>query len=135
MAGQALYCSDKDVRRQKEASLNWCLHIQRHVRLAKAGRARAFCLILLVASLSSTSVLGSSVAGQTSNSGLWVTNGWVSSIVLSAGRIYIGGGFSYVGPNTGGGAVVDSASGGLSATSPSKAGRVYAEASDGAGGW
>ena len=48
---------------------------------------------------------------QTLNTTMWVPNGGVSSVVRSGGTIYIGGGFSYVGPLTGGAVALDAGTG------------------------
>src|SRR5262245_13852787 len=45
---------------------------------------------------------------------VWVTNGTVTTMAQDSGILYLGGAFSYVGPRTGGGAVVDVASGAVS---------------------
>jgi hypothetical protein len=37
----------------------------------------------------------------------WVTNGPVSAVVAAGNRVYIGGEFTYVGPNTGSGVLLD----------------------------
>jgi hypothetical protein len=65
----------------------------------------------------------------------WVTNGTVNAIVRTADTVYIGGGFSYVGPNTGHGVPIDTTSGQPVATFPEVNGTVQASVSDGAGGW
>src|SRR5438067_4387495 len=65
----------------------------------------------------------------------WVTNGRVSSIVHRNGRIYLGGYFTQVGPNTGQGVVVDTSSGTWKQSFPYVDGWVYAAVPDGAGGW
>jgi hypothetical protein len=77
---------------------------------------------------------GSSSA-QTIHPDLWVTNGDVESIVHSAGKIYIGGIFSQLGHATGGGVPLDATTAALPVEFPKVAGRVYAVAPDGAGGW
>src|SRR5436190_2377007 len=71
---------------------------------------------------------------QTPLSAPWVTNGLVYSIATTASTVYLGGSFSYVGPYTGGGVLLDSTSGALQ-TFPAVNGNVYAVLSDGFGGW
>ena len=56
-------------------------------------------------------------------------------MVTTGDRVYLGGGFDYVGPQTGYGAGVDGASGVMLANAPMIDGTVYASAPDGAGGW
>lgn len=67
--------------------------------------------------------------------GLWTTNGQVTASLLSGQTLYVGGTFSYVGPNTGGFVATDSATGAPLAGWPRVNGTVYAAAADSAGGW
>lgn len=65
----------------------------------------------------------------------WVTDGPVYAITESAGTVYLGGGFTYVGPRTGNLARLDAATGAPDPAFPKVEGRVYAIAPDGVGGW
>lgn len=65
----------------------------------------------------------------------WGTNGRVTKIIVNGNRVYIGGGFDYIGPATGHAAAITGSSGGLLPGSPMIDGPVYASAPDGAGGW
>jgi len=65
----------------------------------------------------------------------WVTNGSVHAIIAAGKTVYIGGGVSYVGPNTGSGVPLNAATGQPVARFPRVNGRVLACASDGTGGW
>lgn len=67
----------------------------------------------------------------------YVTNGYVSSVVVDSvnNRIYLGGGFSYVGPNTGKGVPVDAVTGLRDTSYPKVNGTLRAVVSDGSGGW
>ena len=65
----------------------------------------------------------------------WVTDGTVLSVLHANDRIYIGGNFSKVGPNTGGGAVVAASSGVYDASVGTVDGSIYAAVPDGSGGW
>jgi hypothetical protein len=66
---------------------------------------------------------------------LWGTDGTVSAVVRSGNTIYIGGAFTMVGPNTGGGVPVDRVTGDPIAPFPRVAGEVKAVIPDGSGGW
>ncbi len=76
-----------------------------------------------------------SVMPQTLQTNFPVTNGSVNAVVNSGGNIYLGGSFSYVGPNTGRGVAIDTATGNYISGFPDINGPVYAVASDSAGGW
>ena len=66
----------------------------------------------------------------------WVTNGTVDAIATAPdGTTYIGGDFSYVGPNTGGAAALDATSGAPDMSFPLVEGTVDAAVTDGAGGY
>ncbi len=83
------------------------------------------------------------VFAQTVDTTLWVANGIVYSVVPDGGTIYIGGRFSMVGPPTGSAVAIDASTGVAQQPYPkvagiqaaSDAGRVYAIAPDGNGGW
>src|SRR5437667_3517164 len=72
---------------------------------------------------------------QLVNPHLWATNGVVRAMALSGNTLYIGGDFTYVGPNTGGFANIDATSVTVVPGSPHVDGTVYASAADGQGGW
>ena len=65
----------------------------------------------------------------------WVTNGDVNSVVQAGSRIYLGGDFDEVGPNTGSGVALDPATGARPGAFPRVNGPVYTAVPDGAGGW
>jgi hypothetical protein len=65
----------------------------------------------------------------------WGTNGRVTDIVVSGDHAYLGGGFDYVGPQTGYGTGVDGTTGVKLPNAPMIDGAVYASVPDGAGGW
>jgi hypothetical protein len=65
----------------------------------------------------------------------WGTNGRVTDIVTSGDRVYLGGGFDYIGPQTGYGAGVSGTTGAMVPNAPMIDGAVYASVADGAGGW
>ncbi|MEO5619205.1 MAG: hypothetical protein ABIS67_15655, partial [Candidatus Eisenbacteria bacterium] len=66
---------------------------------------------------------------------LWGTNGNVLAFARSGNTLYIGGAFSQVGPNTGGGIPLGVASGQPVTGYPPVAGQVLAVVPDGSGGW
>jgi trimeric autotransporter adhesin len=74
---------------------------------------------------------------QTIDAKLWTTNdfGAVRSIARSGNTIYIGGSFTEVGPCTGHGVPVSSATGAPAAVYPRVGGEVDAVVADGHGGW
>ncbi|HET7660612.1 MAG TPA: hypothetical protein VFK66_09505, partial [Oryzihumus sp.] len=65
----------------------------------------------------------------------WGTNGRVTDIVATGGRVYLAGGFDYVGPSTGYGVGVDGSSGKLLSGAPLVDGVVRTAVPDGSGGW
>src|SRR5438128_2712667 len=72
---------------------------------------------------------------QLANPNFWITDGTVRATALSGNTLYIGGDFSYVGPNNGGFARLDATSGMVVPGSHHVNGTVYAVAPDGHGGW
>ena len=95
--------------------------------------ARSACAVVLAA-LALAGPLAS--AADAAPPPLWETDGSVSAIVESGGIVYIGGGFSYVGPHTGSGVVLSSESGAVVSRFPQvEGGRVSAAVRDGSGGW
>ncbi len=64
-----------------------------------------------------------------------ITDGPIDAIVNDGSAIYIGGHFSYVGPNTGGGASVDLSTSSVNSSTPRVDGTVYVAVPDGTGGW
>ncbi|HEX8530348.1 MAG TPA: hypothetical protein VF646_10010, partial [Cytophagales bacterium] len=66
----------------------------------------------------------------------WVVDGTVNTFVRSGDTAYLGGAFKYIGPFTGGGAMLDLADGNLTNNNALRIkGRVMTAAPDGKGGW
>lgn len=65
----------------------------------------------------------------------WGTNGRVTDIVALGDRVYLAGGFDYIGPQTGYGTAVSGTDGVKLPGTPIIDGVVHASAPDGAGGW
>ncbi len=92
-------------------------------------------VILIAAMLAAGSP--AAVAGLDSqfNPSTWITNGPVYAIAKGEGVVYVGGWFSYIGPNTGSGSPIDLQSGLPLAHSSQVTGIVRACVADGEGGW
>src|SRR5262252_3418091 len=69
------------------------------------------------------------------DAGVWVTNGGVSSIVADGTTLFVGGGFTRVGLETGSGVPISTSTFSPPAAFPHVVGNVTAVAPDGAGGW
>lgn len=65
----------------------------------------------------------------------WLTDGPVTSVLITNGAIYVGGEFSYLGPRTGPAGVFDRTTGEWLASPPPINGPVRAVIPDGSGGW
>ena len=98
----------------------------------QSGRLSALALVLMWSALGGGGAWAQSSIPREET---WVTNGSVSAIVRTADTVYIGGRFTYVGPSTGTGVPIDTASGQPAATFPPVTGTVFASIPDGAGGW
>jgi hypothetical protein len=88
-----------------------------------------FCLISLLLPLSVWAL------NDTPNQTTCVTNGAVYTMVRDGTTTYLGGSFTYVGPNTGHGVPLDTTTGSPVIPYPKVNGTVYAVAPDGSGGW
>jgi hypothetical protein len=65
----------------------------------------------------------------------WITNGNVNAVAYSKGLTYIGGDFTFVGPNTGCGAALSTTTGAPDIKFPRVNGPIYVVTPDGADGW
>ncbi|HLE32849.1 MAG TPA: hypothetical protein VJB38_09595, partial [Bacteroidota bacterium] len=72
---------------------------------------------------------------QTVQENLYVTNGTVRAVLANGNTIYIAGDFTIVGPYTGSGVALDTASGAYDAAFPKVNGTIRAVVPDGAGGF
>jgi len=84
--------------------------------------------------LTSFLILFSNLNAQTLKDNLWVTDDVIRSIIKHNDQIFIGGYFSYVGPVTGCGAVIDSATGNHNAAFPEVNDAIRVVIPDGSGG-
>jgi trimeric autotransporter adhesin len=92
-------------------------------------------LAVLAGSLGlATSPARAAVANNTPDE-TWVANGDVHAVISSGGRIYLGGQFDQVGPNTGFGVSLNPATGTSVGAFPKVNGEVYVAVPDGSGGW
>ncbi|MBC8001874.1 MAG: hypothetical protein H7X97_04725, partial [Opitutaceae bacterium] len=103
------------------------------MKMTILGTVRNGWLLALLALLPSMPVLAQ--LSSTPQEKFWTTDGTVYSMLETNGVIYIGGDFSYVGPNNGSGAVTPTNSTAPYTGWPGVDGDVYAAVSDGAGGW
>jgi alpha-tubulin suppressor-like RCC1 family protein len=76
-----------------------------------------------------------SVAGQTAGGTDWGFNGSVSAVTSDSHYVYLGGGFDYFGPPTGGGALITTDNTFPDLKFPFVKGKIYTCVSDGKGGW
>lgn len=90
-------------------------------------------LIFLFFSITSTQTQAQELELDTT---MWETNGNVKALVSSGNTIYIGGEFTYVGPKTGSGVILNQSDGKVTAKPSLKInGRIHTAISDGKGGW
>ena len=102
-----------------------------------ARQHRRALLPFLAVAVAAACALASNDSGlaQTIDGHLWATNGYVAAVLHDRGTIYIGGDFTKVGPELGGGVPIDAASGAPMASFPKVSGWIRKVISDGAGGW
>jgi len=109
------------------------------LRLRPSAIGRTTGAALLGAALVAGSLAGAlpraAAAVDATPLGTWTTNGDVNSVFAAGGRIYLGGDFDQVGPDTGSGVGLDAATGARPAVFPQVNGPVLAAVPDGSGGW
>ena len=88
-----------------------------------------------VAAITLATVFCVAARAQALDPTLWVTDGEVQTTAIGDGRLYIGGTFGYVGPRTGGFALLEAYPPRFAGGPPEVNGPVRAVVSDGAGGW
>lgn len=76
-----------------------------------------------------------SLNAQELDTTMWVTNGTAGAFLRVGNKLYVGGEFTSVGPNHGGGAVLDAATAKINSSFPRINGRVIVAIPDGKGGW
>jgi hypothetical protein len=100
----------------------------------RAFRATVLAVVMMVSAL-----VGAGAAHAQSDAPLaggWVTNGAMDAVAVDdAGRTYLGGSFSRVGPRTGRGVKLTSTNATPASGFPDVNGSITAVAADGAGGW
>lgn len=99
-----------------------------------AAKRELAALMLTMAGLVS---VAPAIAVTPAETKLWITDGPVYAELQQDALVYIGGDFSYVGPNTGFGATVTSGSGSLTGETAhiSNGNGIYTVISDASGGW
>jgi len=113
------------------------MRIMRVNEKMKWGRGAIIALIMAGLSIPFSFQL-TEVSAQipdTPNPDIWITDGPVFAIASADGILYLGGSFSYVGPNTGSGVSITTATGAVMAPYLRINGTVSAAVSDGSGGW
>jgi hypothetical protein len=94
----------------------------------------ALIMLLMVECLSAPSRI-SAAATPLPRTDLWVPNTSVSTAIVDGNTLYIGGGFTIVGPSTGNSALLDPISAAPDLSWPKVAGQVFTIVDDGSGGW
>lgn len=99
----------------------------------RENRMRNLVLIYFLVILSLTAFKQAQT--QTLQNNLWIPDGEVIAVATSGNTVYIGGGFSNVGPLTGPGTTVNINTGKADMDLPKVSGTINAVVSDGSGGW
>jgi hypothetical protein len=104
-----------------------------HEVIMKSSKSFVTLVALLIAL--QQSVIHAFAQPTTPRDSTWITNGNVTAVAYAKGLIYIGGDFTFVGPNTGHGAAVSTTTGVPNVKFPRVNGPIYAVTADGADGW
>ena len=104
--------------------------------MAAVGKASTLwrAILALLVFMGTLSLMGPATA-ETRPDDMWVTDGTVYDFAFADGKVFIAGDFSLVGPNTGGGTLVDTAAGDRDLAFDRIDGSVFDAVPDGAGGW
>ena len=95
---------------------------------ASPSHSMTTCLLILLGALTASAFLAGDAEAQTIREDLYVTNGsGVEVVALSENTLYIGGGFTEVGPATGGWVPIDSTTGAPVSGFPKVAGYIESE--------
>lgn len=122
----------------------WSLVCAAGTRLVRSGRLVAVVAAVAIpatvlvpagASAVPTLVSPGPALASTADTSWWGTNGRVNDIVVMNDRVYLGGAFDIVGPQTGHGSLTDPTTGVLNPGNKVISGDVSAAIQDGAGGW
>jgi hypothetical protein len=92
-------------------------------------------LCLFVVVLASRFLVQAAIPSDTCDQNTWITDGEVFAIAPTQDKVYIGGRFAHVGPYTGCGVLVNSASGQAALPLPANNGIIRTACPDGNGGW
>jgi hypothetical protein len=80
-------------------------------------------------------IIASNLAAQQADTNIWITNGVVNTSYIKGNKLYVGGSFDDIGPNTGYGVLVDSGSGVLISDFNKIKGVVHCVLKDSLGGF
>lgn len=109
------------------------MHYGRRVERSTTGSISRLGAVLALACALFAAMPASATNGIIDS--FWTTNGNVTAMAVTGDTLYIGGSFTYVGPQTGTWSALDPITGSVDAAWPTVNGTVSGMVSDGAGGW